>query len=67
MSSIAKKRVNLEFTLSGQVEDDIALEDENQTLGEFIESALLRLEVNYIMMPRGGSIDTIIFDSHTAH
>lgn len=45
MSSIVKKRINLEF-ISGQVEEDIAVEDVNQTLGEFIEGALLRLEVN---------------------
>ena len=44
MSYTAKKRVNLEF-ISGQLEEDIAVENENETLGAFIEAALIRLEV----------------------
>ena len=47
MSSVIKKRVNLEFINTGLQFEDIAVGDENQTLGEFIESTLMRLEVNY--------------------
>ena len=47
MSSIIKKRVNFEFVNTGLQFEDIAIGDENQTLGEFIESTLIRLEVNY--------------------
>ena len=46
MSSIVKKRVNLEFVNTGLQFEDIAIRDENQTLREFIESTLIRLEVN---------------------
>lgn len=47
MSSVIKKRVNLEFINTGLQFEYIAVGDENQTLGEFIESTLMRLEVNY--------------------
>ena len=59
MSAIVKKRVNLVF-MTGQLEEDIAIEDENQPLGEFIESALGRLEVNYnSMIFRDGFVSTV--------
>ena len=49
MSTIVKKRVNLEFVNTGLQFEDIAVGNENQTLGEFIENTLMRLEVNYSM------------------
>lgn len=57
MSSIVKKRVNLEFINTGLQVEDIAVEDENQTLGEFIENTLMRLEVNYSTKACNNSID----------
>lgn len=47
MSAIVKKRVNLELSNTGLQFEDIAVGDESKTLEEFIESTLLRLEVNY--------------------
>jgi len=44
MSYATKKRVNLEF-ISGQLIEDIAVENDSETLGAFIEAALIRLEV----------------------
>lgn len=59
MSTIVKKRVNLEFINTGLQFEDIAIGDENQTLGEFIERTLIRLEVNYNVVVRVGSINCI--------
>ena len=55
MSSVIKKRVNLEFINTGLQFEDIAVGDENKTLGEFIESTLLRLEVNCNTKARSSS------------
>ena len=59
MSSVVKKRVDLEFINTGLQFEDIAVGDENQTLGEFIESTLLRLEVHYNTKSRNSSIGII--------
>ena len=48
MSYTAKKRVNLEF-ISGELVEDIAVENDNEKLGAFIETALIRLEVRHCL------------------
>ena len=48
MSYTAKKRVNLEF-ISGELVEDIAVENDNEKLGAFIETTLIRLEVRHCL------------------